>query len=73
MSAAGPQETFPWRRIMGLGLGLLRLPSAQFWAMTPKELEAAVAGITGSDVFPALSRSGMNELIQQFPDEVTNG
>jgi len=58
---------------MGLGLGLLCLPPDQFWAMTPKELEAAVAGITGSDTFSALTRSGMNELIRQFPDEVTNG
>ena len=58
---------------MGLGLGFLRLPPEQFWAMTPKELEAAIAGVTGSDAISALTRSGMNELIQQFPDEVTNG
>ena len=58
---------------MGAGLGHLRIPSAQFWAMTPKELEAAISGLTGGDENLPLTRTGMNELLQRFPDEVKNG
>ena len=32
---------------MAAGLGLLRLPPAVFWSMTPKELEAALRGLLG--------------------------
>ena len=32
---------------MAAGLGLLRLPPAHFWSMTPKELEAALRGLLG--------------------------
>jgi len=57
---------------MGLGLGHLRLPPNQFWAMTPKELEAAIDAVLGNAPQP-LTRTGMDELIRQFPDEVNDG
>lgn len=34
--------SFPWKRIMRLGLCELRLPPEQFWRMTLKELAAAL-------------------------------
>jgi len=58
---------------MGLGLGHLRLPSVQFWAMTPKELEAAVSGFAEGGASQPMARADMNELLKQFPDEVENG
>jgi uncharacterized phage protein (TIGR02216 family) len=33
--------SFPWGSLMRSGLGELRLPPAQFWTMTLKELAAA--------------------------------
>ena len=33
---------------MAVGLGVLGLPPAVFWAMSPKELEAALRGRTGA-------------------------
>lgn len=57
---------------MQLGLGLLGLSPTQFWAMTPKELEAAISGLSGGDAGEPLSRSTLNDLLLQFPDEVKN-
>ncbi len=60
---------FPWDDVMAAGLGLLRLPPPVFWAMTPKELEAALRGLLGplSPVSP-LSRSALAQLMSRFPD-----
>jgi uncharacterized phage protein (TIGR02216 family) len=34
--------SFPWEKLMHLGLGQLRLPPHTFWSMTLKELSAAL-------------------------------
>jgi len=60
-------ERFPWRDVMAFGLGRLRLPSAAFWAMTPRELALAIEGLTGGLRAP-LGRAGLNELIARYPD-----
>ena len=54
---------------MAAGLGLLRLRPADFWSMTPKELEAALNGLLG----PApggepLSRTVLAVLMARYPD-----
>ena len=54
---------------MAAGLGLLRLPPQQFWAMTPRELAAAldaVLGRTGTPQSP--TRRELSALMQRFPD-----
>lgn len=60
---------FPWPRLMAAGLGLLRLPPDVFWAMTPRELMAALegAGLTAAPGGP-LSRSELEGLMARFPD-----
>lgn len=62
MSAHG--ESFPWRRMMELGLGVLRLSPADFWAATPREIAAAFPQRAAS----VLARADFDELMQQFPD-----
>jgi uncharacterized phage protein (TIGR02216 family) len=52
---------------MELGLGRLGRSPQEFWAMTPKELEAAVAGAIGLGPVP-LSREELDRLISRFPD-----
>lgn len=54
---------------MAVGFGVLGFASAVFWAMTPKELDAALRGRFGEarDV-AALSRGDLGKLMQQFPD-----
>ena len=58
---------------MSIGFGHLRLSSTHFWSMTPKELEAAITALTGDEGAVGLTRSNMNELLLQFPDEVKSG
>ena len=54
---------------MAIGLGVLGLAPRVFWALTPKELDAALRGKFSAGVAPAaLSRGDLGQLMQQFPD-----
>ncbi|AZG78449.1 phage tail assembly chaperone [Methylocystis rosea] len=52
---------------MAFGLGVLRLPSRDFWSMTPRELFCAVEGVYGAAP-RAPSRAVLDELMRRFPD-----
>lgn len=54
---------------MAAGLGLLRLEPRAFWAMTPKELAAALRVVLGPrEAGAPLVRGDLDALMQQFPD-----
>jgi uncharacterized phage protein (TIGR02216 family) len=60
---------FPWDDAIAAGLGTLRLPSRDFWQMTPRELALALrgaAGFGGSSGRP--SRTELISLMREFPD-----
>ena len=57
-----------WAALMRLGLGVLRLPPEAFWAMTPRELEAAAAPLRGAGGGP-ISRDAFAALRARFPDD----
>ena len=52
---------------MRFGFAVLRLSSAEFWAMTPRELAAAMGGAA---IEPSkwLDRRRLTELLQRYPD-----
>lgn len=52
---------------MTVGLGLLRLPSAAFWSLTPLELAAALESF--QTAAPPTARTSLNELMTRFPDQ----
>lgn len=55
---------------MELGLGALGLQPTAFWALTPRELQAALSGRFGNPMeSDALSRGHLDELMQRFPDK----
>jgi uncharacterized phage protein (TIGR02216 family) len=57
---------------MAFGFGVLRRSSATFWAMTPRELAAAIDGVHG--VVPpraSITRSALDILMTAFPDQET--
>lgn len=55
---------------MAAGFGLLGLSPHAFWAMTMKELEAAVRGRLGPHTHHgALSRADLADLQRRFPDK----
>jgi uncharacterized phage protein (TIGR02216 family) len=58
------KPTFPWARLMQLGLGTLRLSPSEFWRSTPREIAAAF----GAPSQPML-RQKLNEMMERFPDE----
>ena len=55
---------------MAFGLGVLRLAPAQFWAMTPRELDAALSGLFGrpGSATAVPSRATLAALMRRFPD-----
>jgi uncharacterized phage protein (TIGR02216 family) len=63
-------ELFPWVAAMEAGLGTLRLAPSVFWAMTPRELEAALRGAFGVAHAPRpMSRADLARLMDLFPDQ----
>ena len=54
---------------MSAGLGTLRLAPSHFWAMTPRELAAALDSLSPFRHTPApLARSDLDRLMARFPD-----
>ncbi|MFC7065249.1 rcc01693 family protein [Brucella rhizosphaerae] len=51
---------------MRAGFGLLRLSSKDFWAMTPRELAAALGPVSSNAYAP--SRATLDALMHAFPD-----
>lgn len=59
---------------MAVGLGVLRLPAAQFWAMTPRELASAVRGLSGiRPSAPPIDRRRLLNLMSRYPDAIGAG
>ncbi|MCT8999647.1 phage tail assembly chaperone [Chelativorans intermedius] len=57
---------------MGVAFGLLRLSPATFWAMTPRELNAALEAL-GIARGGAPERAELQRLMQLFPDTAEAG
>ena len=53
---------------MAVGFGVLGLAPQTFWAMTPKELEAALRGRFGGASEGPPARADVAALMRQFPD-----
>ena len=53
---------------MAFGFGRLRLSSDQFWAMTPRELAAAMKPFAPAQTGPA-SRDALAQMMRAFPDQ----
>ncbi|MDH4981303.1 phage tail assembly chaperone [Hyphomicrobium sp. D-2] len=53
---------------MAAGFGLLGLSPQTLWAMTPRELAAALRGRLGPRMSGPLSRSDLAGLLERYPD-----
>ncbi len=60
-------KPFPWREAMAVGFGILRLSSRDFWALTPRELAAAIEGLRGGAQAP-MTRAALDALARKYPD-----
>ncbi|MCV6587117.1 MAG: phage tail assembly chaperone [Marinibacterium sp.] len=59
-------KRFDWPALLQAGLHGLGLKPAEFWALTPAELRLML----GQGGAAALSRSGLDALMAQWPDEI---
>ena len=67
------REPFNWSAAMAFGLGVLKLPPADFWSMTPRELDAALAGHYGrARLQGPPNRQELERLMAEFPDGAAN-
>lgn len=55
-----------WPALMRAGIGGLRLTPAEFWALTPVELQMMLGAAGGAD---PMRRSRLEALMQAFPDQ----
>lgn len=62
-------KPFPWNEAIGFGLGVLRLPTKDFWAMTPRELAHAIAAVRGGQPAP-MDRASLDALMNAHPDKI---
>ena len=59
---------------MGIGFGVLKLSSREFWSLTPVEFEAALRGLYGDDILAEYpDRDQLVRLMEDFPDMAAKG
>ena len=56
-----------WPGLMRAGLHQLRMTPADFWALTPAELQIMLGA---SDALAPMGRSQFDALLRDFPDDV---
>ncbi|MEM9575184.1 MAG: rcc01693 family protein [Pseudomonadota bacterium] len=59
---------FPWDAAMTFGFGVLKLSAAEFWALTPIELTAAMRA-HGLQTSHPMDHPMLDALMAQFPDQ----
>lgn len=68
------KELLPWRALIRIGFGQLKLSPQQFWQLTPKELKYAIEGAieaaTGTHFENQFSYENLDHLMKQFPDNI---
>lgn len=58
---------------MTAGLGTLRLAPSEFWAMTPRELDAALRGALGvGSQRGSMTREDLSALMGAYPDTASD-
>jgi uncharacterized phage protein (TIGR02216 family) len=61
-------SAFPWEDAQALALGVLRWPPEAFWRATPRELMAALEGLTGRSAVAPAAAADLQRLMRAFPD-----
>ena len=61
-----PQQPASWQELMAFAFGVLKLTPDIFWAMTPREFDAAASPFLRMGQFT--ERSTLAALMQEFPD-----
>lgn len=62
------RHLFPFDEAMAFGFGRLHLAPQQFWAMTPRELRAALRPYRIPNNSARLTTDRLNALMRAYPD-----
>jgi uncharacterized phage protein (TIGR02216 family) len=62
-----PQTPASWQELMAFAFGVLKLTPDIFWAMTPREFDAAATPYLPVDT--GTKRGALAALMQAFPDQ----
>ena len=65
-------KPFPWQGAMGFAFAVLHLSPEQFWAMTPRELAAAIQFARGGAAGEGADHNALAQLMAAFPDTPDN-
>jgi uncharacterized phage protein (TIGR02216 family) len=60
------KQPFPWDKAIGFGIGVLKLSSAEFWRLTPRELALAMQAVNPRGA--VLTRADLTQLMTRHPD-----
>jgi uncharacterized phage protein (TIGR02216 family) len=60
------QKPASWQELMAFAFGVLKLTPDIFWAMTPREFDAAATPYLPADI--GIKRGTLAALMQAFPD-----
>ncbi|MGB7431457.1 MAG: phage tail assembly chaperone [Ahrensia sp.] len=67
-------EPLPWSQIMAFGFGRLGLSPDAFWSMSLREMNAAIRWhLPHLGSTPGMNRTGLADLMKQFPDQMHGG
>ena len=61
-----PQKPASWQELMAFAFGVLKLTPDVFWAMTPREFDAAAAPYLSKG--QSTGRGTLAALMEKFPD-----
>ena len=61
-----PQKPAGWQELMAFAFGILKLTPDTFWAMTPREFDAAASPFLQTS--QKTERGTLAALMQEFPD-----
>jgi uncharacterized phage protein (TIGR02216 family) len=63
-------EKLDWHGLMHIGMHQLGLSTAEFWQLTPFELTVKMGLKPGQS--QVMTRSGLSDLINKFPDKASD-
>ena len=62
------ERGFPWEEAMAFCLGVLRWSPDAFWRATPREVAAALGGLSPAGATEPMRRGELERLALLFPD-----
>ena len=73
MEGSDNKPLIPWEALIAFGLGRLRLPPDQFWALSFLEFRALLPAGPAAGLNTTIARVTLENLVKRYPDGDPNG